>query len=58
MMKRATMSIIYFPGHQKGSVAQGNNQADQVAQEVALQESILVMGLQETPAGEWDWNKE
>jgi hypothetical protein len=39
-------------------VAQGNNQADQVAQEVAMQEPIPVMGLQETPSGEWDWTKE
>ena len=38
-------------------MAQGNNQADQVAQEVAMQEPIPVMGLQETPAGKWDWTK-
>ena len=33
LMKPATASIIHCPGHQKGrdSVAQGNNQADQVA---------------------------
>ena len=33
LMKLATVSIIHCPGHQKGrdSVAQGNNQADQVA---------------------------
>jgi len=35
----------------------GNNQADQVAREVAMQEPVLVMGLQETPAGKWDWTK-
>jgi hypothetical protein len=54
-MKLATVSIIHCPGHQKGrdSVAWGNNQADQVA----LQEPITVMGLQETPAGEWNWTK-
>jgi len=38
-------------------VAQGNNPADQVAQEVAMQEPIPAMGLQETPAGKWDWTK-
>ena len=38
-------------------MARSNNQADQVAQEVAMQEPILVMGLQETPAGKWDWTK-
>ena len=35
----------------------GNNQADQVAQEVAMQEPIPVIGLQESPTGEWDWTK-
>ena len=52
LMKLATVSIIHCPGHQKGrnSVSRGNNQADQVA----VQEPILVMGLQETPAGKWD----
>ena len=34
-------------------MTRGNNQADQVA----LQEPITVMGLQETPAGEWNWTK-
>ena len=34
-----------------------NNQADQVAWEVAMQEPILVMGPQETLAGEWVWTK-
>ena len=55
LIKLATVSIIHCPGHQKGrdSVAQGNTQADQVAQEVAMQEPIPVMGLQETPAGKW-----
>ena len=59
LMKLATVSIIHCPGHQKGrdSVSWGNNQADQVAQEVAMQEPIPVMGLQETPARKWDWNK-
>lgn len=59
LMQPATVSIIHCPGHQKGrdSVAQGNNQADQVAREVAMQEPIPVMGLQETPAGEWGWTK-
>ena len=38
-------------------MSQGNNQADQVPREVAMQEPILVMGLQETPAGKWDWMK-
>jgi hypothetical protein len=28
-----------------------------VAQEVAMQEPIPVMGLQQTPAGEWKWTK-
>jgi hypothetical protein len=31
----------------------GNKQADQVA----MQEPILVMGLQETPTGKWNWTK-
>ena len=59
LMKLATVSIIHCPGHQKGrnSVSRGNNQADQVAQEVAMQEPIPVMGLQERPAGKWDWTK-
>jgi hypothetical protein len=54
LMKLATMSVVRCPGHQKrrDPVARGNNQADQVAQEVARQEPILVMSLQETPAGE------
>jgi ubiquitin-conjugating enzyme E2 L3 len=38
-------------------VSWGNNQADQVAQEVAMQEPTLVMGLQEIPPGKWDWTK-
>ena len=48
-----------IPGHQKrrNPEAWNNNQADQVAGEVAIQEPILVMGLQETPAGKWDWTK-
>lgn len=53
LIKPATVSIVHCPGHQKerDSVAQGNNQADQVAQEVAMQEPIPVTGPQETPAG-------
>lgn len=60
LMKPATVSIIPHPGHQKerDSVAWGTNQADQVAQEVPMQEPILVICLQEIPAGEWDWTKE
>ena len=59
LMKLATVSIIHCPGHRKGrdSVAQGNTQADQVAQEVAMQEPIPVMGLQETVAGKWHCTK-
>jgi urease accessory protein UreH len=59
MMKMTTVSIIHCSGHQKGRdlVAQVNNQADQVAREVGMQEPIPVMDLQETPAGEWDWTK-
>ena len=55
LMKPATVSIIHCPGLQKrrDSVAWGNNQADQVA----IQEPIQVMGLQETPTGKWDWTK-
>jgi hypothetical protein len=54
LMKPATVSIIHCPEHQKrDSVAQDNNHTDQVA----LKEPILVMGLQETPAGKWDWTK-
>jgi hypothetical protein len=33
----------------RDSVAWGNNQAYQVAQEVAMQEFIPLLGLQETP---------
>ena len=56
LIKPATVSIIHCPRHQKGrdSVAQGNNQADQVAGEVAIQETIPVMSLKETLAGKWD----
>ena len=55
LMKLVTVSIIHFPGHQKGrnSVAQGNNKADQVT----MQEPIPVRGLQETPTEKWDWTK-
>ena len=60
LMKLVTMSIIHCPGHQKGrnTVAQVNNQEGHVAREVAMQEPILVMGLQETPFGEWGWTKD
>ena len=59
LLKLVTVHINSCPGYQKGkdSVSRGNNQADQVVQEVAIQEPILVMGLQETPAGDWDWVK-
>lgn len=59
LMKSATVSIIRCPGHQKGrdSVAWGNNQADQVAQEVAMQEPVQIIDLQETPARNWNWTK-
>ena len=59
LIKPAFVSIIQGRGHQKERelVAQGNNQADQVAQKVAMQEPILVMGLQGTPAGKWGWTK-
>jgi hypothetical protein len=55
LVKLAAVSIIHCPGHQKGrdSVAQGNTQVDQVA----MQEPLLVMGLQGTPAGKWGWTK-
>jgi hypothetical protein len=56
LMKLAIVNIIHCPGHQKrrNPEAWNNNQADQVAGEVAIQEPILVMGLQEIPAGKWD----
>ena len=38
----------------RDSVAWDNNQTDQVAQEVAMQDPIPVLGLQVTPSGEWD----
>jgi hypothetical protein len=49
-MKPATVSIIHCPSHQKrrDSVSQSNNQADHVAQEVAMQEDY---------PGKWDWTK-
>ena len=45
-MKPAKVSIIHFPGHEKGNslVAQGNNQADQEAQAVATG-TVLTMAL-------------
>ena len=59
LMKLAIVSISHCPGHQKGrnTVAQGNNQADHLAQEVNMQEPILIMDLQETSTGEWDCTK-
>jgi len=39
------------------SVAWDNNKSDQVAQEMAMQEPILVAVLQETATGNWDWTK-
>jgi len=38
-------------------VTQGNNQAHQMSQEMTMQETIPVMGLQETHTGNWDWTK-
>lgn len=35
----------------------GSNKADKVAREMAMQEPILVTGLQETATGNWDWTK-
>ena len=48
LMKPAKVSIIHFPGHEKGNslVAQGNNQADQEAQAVAT-DTALVMVLKD-----------
>ena len=59
LMKLAIVSISHCPGHQKGrnTVAQGNNQADHLAQEVNMQEPILIMDLQETSTGEWEINQ-
>ena len=51
LMKSATVSIIYYPGCYKGKDSVGNNQTDQMAPEVALQEPVLIIGLQETPTG-------
>jgi hypothetical protein len=39
-------------------VAGGNNQAYQVAQEMAKQEPIPVMDLQEILAGKWDQTRD
>jgi hypothetical protein len=60
LMKSATLSVIHCLGHhqkRRDSVARGNNQPDLVSGKVARQEPILVMYLQETPAGKWDWTK-
>lgn len=42
LMKSATVSISHCPRHQKGrnSVAWDNSQADQVTQEVVMQEAL------------------
>ena len=49
-MKPTTVSIIHCPKHQEGrdSVTWGSNKADKVAREMAMQEPILVAGMQET----------
>ena len=49
----------HSPAHQKGrdSLAWGNIPADKLTPEVATQKSILVIGLQDTPTGKWDWIK-
>lgn len=59
LVKPTTVSTIHCPGHQEGkdSVAWGSNKADKVAREMAMQEPILVTGLQETATGNWDWTK-
>ena len=56
-MKPVNVSIIHCPGPQKWKDSVGNNQEDQVAQEVAMQEPILIMALQEAPTVKWDWTK-
>lgn len=38
-------------------MAWGSNKAGKVAREMAMQEPILVTGLQETATGNWDWTK-
>ena len=53
LVKSATVSI-HCPGRAKGKDAMGNNQAEQVAPGMDMQEPILVMGLEKTPTGKWD----
>ena len=50
LMKPTTVSTIHCSGYQEGrdSVTWGNNEADQVARKMVMQEPILVAGLQET----------
>lgn len=49
-MKPTTVSTIHCPGKQEGrdSVTWGSDKTDKVAREMAIQEPILVTGLQET----------
>lgn len=58
-MKPTTVSTIHCPGKQEGrdSVTWDSNKADKVAREMAIQEPILVGGLQETATGNWDRTK-
>jgi hypothetical protein len=53
LMKLASVSIIHCPEQQKGRdlVSRVNNQADQVAQEVAMQEPILLWACKRHPLG-------
>ena len=59
LMKPTTVSIICCPGHQerRDSVTWDSNKTDKVARGMAMQEPILVTGLQETATGNWDWTK-
>ena len=41
----ASNCIIHCPGHQKGKDSMDNNQAEQVAPGMDMQEPILIMGL-------------
>ena len=53
LMKPATVSILHCPRSEKGkdSVSRGNNQADQVAQEVAMREPVLLWVCKRHPLG-------
>ena len=53
LMKPTTVSTIHCSGYQeeRDSVTWDSNKADKVAQEMAMQEPILVIGLQETATG-------